>query len=82
MPYIWGPNTTPDSPDGLNNLKVTYPWWTHYWNFSDRVDYNISDKWRMFARFSKFKYPAGQRKLVRQQLDRRALATTAASWTR
>jgi hypothetical protein len=54
MPYIWGPNTTPDSPDGLNNLKVTYAWWTHYWNISDRVDYNISGKWRFFARFSKF----------------------------
>jgi hypothetical protein len=54
MPYIWGPNTTPDSPTGLFNLKVTYPWWIHYWNISDRVDYNISDKWRFFARFSKF----------------------------
>jgi hypothetical protein len=54
MPYVWGPNTTPDSPDGLNNLKVTYAWWDHYWNISDRTDYNISDKWRMYGRFSKF----------------------------
>jgi hypothetical protein len=44
MPYIWGPNTTPDNPDGRNNLKVTYPWWTKYWNWSDRLDYNPSDK--------------------------------------
>jgi hypothetical protein len=54
MPYIWGPNTTPDTPDGANNLKVTYPNWTKYWNWSDRSDWNINDKWRMFARFSKF----------------------------
>jgi len=54
MPYIWGPNTTPDNPDGLNNLKVTYPMWEKYWNWSDRVDYNASDKWRMFAHYSRF----------------------------
>jgi hypothetical protein len=54
MPYIWGPNTTPDTPDGANNLKVTYPWYSHYWNWSDRGDWNINDKWRMFARYSKF----------------------------
>jgi hypothetical protein len=54
MPYIWGPNTTPDTPDGANNLKVTYPNWTRYWNWSDRGDWNLSDKWRMFARYSKF----------------------------
>lgn len=54
MPYIWGPNTTPDSVDGLYNFKITYPWWTHYWNLNDRGDWNISDKWRMFLRFSKF----------------------------
>ncbi|MGO8735921.1 MAG: carboxypeptidase regulatory-like domain-containing protein [Terriglobia bacterium] len=54
MPYIWGGNTTPQNLDGLNNLQVTFPWWTRYWNFSDRVDYNVNDKWRMFAHFSKF----------------------------
>jgi hypothetical protein len=54
MPYIWGPNATPDDPSGLNNLKVTYAWWTHYWNISDRGDWNINDHWRFFARFSKY----------------------------
>ncbi|MFN7993658.1 MAG: TonB-dependent receptor [Bryobacteraceae bacterium] len=54
MSYLWAPNTTPDDPSGLNNFKKVYGWWTKYWNISDRVDYNINDKWRMFARFSKF----------------------------
>jgi hypothetical protein len=55
MTYMWYPNTSPDDPDGLNNFKVTYPWWTKYHNFSDRVDYNLSDKWRMYAHYSAFR---------------------------
>jgi hypothetical protein len=51
---LWGPNNAGDDPSGLNNFKITYPWWTHYWNISDRADYNINDHWRMFARVSKF----------------------------
>jgi hypothetical protein len=54
MSYLWAPNTSGDDPSGLNNFKKTYGWWTKYWNISDRGDYNINDKWRMFARFSKF----------------------------
>jgi hypothetical protein len=54
MTYLWAPNNPGDDPSGLNNFKKVYPWWTHYWNISDRVDYNINDRWRMFARFSKF----------------------------
>jgi hypothetical protein len=54
MSYLWSPNNAGDDPSGLNNFKLTYPWWTHYWNISDRVDYNINAKWRMFVRFSKF----------------------------
>jgi hypothetical protein len=51
---LWLPNNPGDDPSGLNNFKKSYSWWIKYWNMSDRVDYNISDKWRMFARFSKF----------------------------
>jgi hypothetical protein len=54
MTYLWAPNNPGDDASGVNNFKLTYPWWTHYWNISDRVDYNINDKWRFFARFSKF----------------------------
>ena len=55
MPYLWYPNTTPDTPDGLNNFKVTYPWWTKYHNLTDRVDFNASDKLRMYAHYGEFR---------------------------
>jgi hypothetical protein len=55
MNYLWAPNRTPDNPSGLNNFAVTYPWWTKYHNVSERVDFNASDKLRMFARYSWFR---------------------------
>ncbi len=54
MGYLWAPNNPGDDLSGLNNFKKAYPWWENYYNFSDRVDYNLSDHWRIFARFSKF----------------------------
>jgi hypothetical protein len=54
MGYLWGPNNPGDDASGLNNFKKAYSWFEKYYNFSDRVDYNLSDNWRMFARFSKF----------------------------
>jgi hypothetical protein len=55
MNYLWAPNHAPTGLDGANNFVVTYPWWTKYHNASDRVDYNINDKWRMFAHYSWFR---------------------------
>ncbi len=54
MGYLWAPNNPGDNLTGENNFRITYPWWIHYYNLSDRVDYNLSDNWRLFARFSKF----------------------------
>jgi len=51
---LWKPNTAGDDLTGINNVKVSYPWLLKYWNTSTRVDYNINDKWRMNARFSKY----------------------------
>ncbi|MBI3667045.1 MAG: TonB-dependent receptor [Acidobacteria bacterium] len=51
---LWLPNRSGDDLSGVNNFKKAYAWWLKYWNISDRVDYNLSDKWRMFFRFSKF----------------------------
>ena len=51
---LWLPNGPGDDLSGLNNFKKAYAWWLHYWNISERVDYNVNDRWRMFARFSKF----------------------------
>ena len=51
---LWKPNRAGDDPSGVNNFKTAYAWWLHYWNISDRVDYNVSDKLRFYARFSKY----------------------------
>jgi hypothetical protein len=51
---LWKPNRAGDDASGINNFKTAYAWWLHYWNFSDRVDYNASDKLRMYARFSRY----------------------------
>src|SRR5579871_1112406 len=54
MSYLVSPNNPGDDLSGKFNLKKAYPWWEKYWNISDRADYNLNDKWRIFARFSKF----------------------------
>ncbi len=54
MNDLWGPNNPGDDPSGINNFRKTYAWWVKYWNISTRVDYNPTDKIRMYARFSKY----------------------------
>ncbi|MBL8242245.1 MAG: TonB-dependent receptor [Bryobacterales bacterium] len=54
MADLWKPNGPGDNITGVNNYKASYYWWLKYWNISERVDYNVSDKIRMYARFSKY----------------------------
>jgi hypothetical protein len=54
MNDLWKPNNPGSDITGINNYRKSYYWWLKYWNISERVDYNISDKWRMYARFSKY----------------------------
>ncbi|PYT21277.1 MAG: carboxypeptidase regulatory-like domain-containing protein [Acidobacteria bacterium] len=51
---LWAPNNAGDDPSGVNNYRKTYAWWIKYWNISNRVDYNVNEKWRMYTRFSKY----------------------------
>ncbi|MGC8758759.1 MAG: TonB-dependent receptor domain-containing protein [Bryobacteraceae bacterium] len=51
---LWKPNRPGDDLSGINNFKTSYAWWLKYWNLSDRVDYNFSDRLRFYARFSKY----------------------------
>jgi hypothetical protein len=51
---LWTPNNPGDDRSGTNNFKKAYPWWMNYWNLSNRTDYQINDKWRAYARFSKY----------------------------
>lgn len=54
MSYIWQPNSTPTDPSGTNNFRSTVGLATQYYNFSDRADWNKSDKLRIFGRYSQF----------------------------
>ncbi|MCZ2073730.1 MAG: TonB-dependent receptor [Bryobacterales bacterium] len=53
MQDIWQPNNPGDDITGINNFKIGYSWPQKYWNFSERVDWNISDKWKTFFRYSR-----------------------------
>jgi len=55
MDNLWQANTSPDDPTLLNNFKYLNELDFHYYNYSARVDYNISDRWKVFGRLSRFK---------------------------
>jgi hypothetical protein len=46
---------SPNLPGLTNNLQVSKMNNTEYWNFSSRVDYNHSEKWKTFMRYGHFK---------------------------
>ncbi len=52
MQDIWKPNGAGDTLMGLQNFKQTFPMRIKYLNFSERVDWNPSDNWRIFGRYS------------------------------
>jgi hypothetical protein len=54
MKQFWAPNNPGDNLTGVNNFKKGYNETYNYYNFADKVDYNISDKWRVFGRFSRY----------------------------
>ena len=55
MQDIWKPNSEGDDITHVNNFKESYTWHSNYWNFSNRVDYNITQKLKVFSRYSQFK---------------------------
>ena len=54
MAAFWDPNNPGDNITGVNNFKKGYVDSYNYLNFSDRVDYNISDKWRVSGHFGRY----------------------------
>ena len=54
MKQFWGPNNPGDNITGVNNYKKGYIEKYNYYNFSEKVDYNISDKWKVFGRVSRY----------------------------
>jgi len=45
----------PNLPGNIDNLQMSVYEKTDYWNFSQRLDYNITDNWKIFARYGQFK---------------------------
>ena len=54
MSSFWDPNSAGDNITGVNNFKAGYVETFNYYNFSDRVDYNINDKWRVYGRIGRY----------------------------
>ena len=54
MKQFWAPNNPGDNITGVNNYKKGFIEKYNYYNWSERVDYNISDKWRAFGRVSHY----------------------------
>lgn len=52
---LWLPNNPGDNLTGLNNFKMAYPRTHDYWNFSDRLDWNINDRWKVYGRYSQLR---------------------------
>ncbi len=52
---MWSANSSADDLTGLNNFKYLNELKFHYYNFSSRVDWQISEKWKAFGRISRMK---------------------------
>ncbi|MBV6433849.1 MAG: hypothetical protein IANPNBLG_04078 [Bryobacteraceae bacterium] len=55
--HLWKPNSAGIGPYHVNNYSVALPIQFPFKNFSDRVDYNMTDKIRISGRFSIFRTP-------------------------
>jgi hypothetical protein len=51
---LWAPNGAGDDRTGLNNFSYNQEFGFRYVNFSTRLDWNVSDRWKTFARVSRF----------------------------
>jgi hypothetical protein len=60
MQGLWAPNNPGDDRTGLNNFKYNQEFEFDYLNFSTRLDWNMSNKWKAFARVSRFQTDQGQ----------------------
>ena len=54
MSSLWAPNGPGDDRTGLNNFQYNQEFDFEYLNFSTRLDWSHNDKWKTFARVSRF----------------------------
>jgi len=52
---LWKANNPGNGPTALNNFQAGFANRIRYWNFSDRVDYNVNDRLKVFGRFNVFR---------------------------
>ena len=51
---IWAPNGPGDDATGINNYRLTFARVYEYYNYTNRTDWNVNDKLRIFGRVSRF----------------------------
>jgi len=64
MRDIWSPNGAGDNITGINNFRTNYSWSLANWNFNNRTDWNISEKLRVFGRYSRLRTDLEQNSYV------------------
>jgi hypothetical protein len=52
---LWMPNNAGDDKTGLNNYRYDDERYYRYYNLSNRVDWQINERWKAFARISFFR---------------------------
>ena len=66
---FWDPNNPGDNITGVNNFRVGFFQTYNYYNFSERVDYNINDNWRALGRIGRY-YTRRPRRTIRRPTTR------------
>jgi hypothetical protein len=51
---VWQPNSPGDDVTNVNNFRDSFSFDLDYWNITNRTDWNITDKWKIFGRYSQF----------------------------
>lgn len=51
---FWAPNNPGDDITGVNNYRKGFIENYSYYNFSERVDYIVNDKWKVFGRVARY----------------------------
>ncbi len=51
---FWAPNNPGTNITGINNYSTGFVEKYNYYNFSERADYNINDKWKVFGRLARY----------------------------
>ena len=54
MKQFWAGNNPGDNITGLNNYRKSFVETYNYYNYSERADYNLNDKWKFFGRIGRY----------------------------